>query len=121
MSVIDKLSNIAWAATVKLALARGISSGLVFAVVGSLADPSFEPIPIFFGWAIFSLAFVGIFQLMAMMRFPGAGIASFLLSLLIVAGDPIVYVFNRIFPAILNVADFKILNFNALMLVHHPE
>ncbi len=120
MNTVDTLSNIAWFPTIKLALARGFSSGLVLAVVMSWQSPSFDAVFIPFYWAIFSLLLFGTVHLLSKV-IPFLWMASFLLSLMIIVGDPIVYVFNRIFPKILDLADFKILNFHPLIIVYHPE
>ncbi len=121
MNAVDTLSNVAWFATIKLALARGFASGLVLAAFLATQGKSFSDVICMpFMWAIFSSLIVGAFYLISKI-IPLFGIASLFFSLMIIVGDPIVYVFNRMFPKILDLTDFKILNFNAIIIVYHPE
>ncbi len=125
MNTVDTLSNIAWFATIKLALARGFASGLVLAAFSATQGNSIaEVMGVPFMWAIFSLFMFGLVYLLAKILsgvLPLINLLPLLLSLMIIVGDPIVYVFNRMFPKILDLTDFKILNFNAIIIVYHPE
>ena len=137
------LGRVHWGSTLKLAVGRAFFAGVVLAVfmlVTSASGPAKPPVgellAIPFVWAVigpvFSTGmhfagriffFIGdmadgivetIFGLMA---------ACLLVmgSLLMAAGDPIVYFLNRQFPALFNIADLRFFNFRPMIFITYPD
>lgn len=118
MNPIAKFKNIAWLSSLKLAFARGIASGAVMAVVMPMLEPTIPPFDVFISWAIgspFLLAFVYALSLV----FAPLGLVLLVLIVTVIVGDPLVYLFNRLFPSVLGVADLKLLNPHAFIVVYH--
>lgn len=117
MNPLAKFRSIAWLATLKLALARGIASGAILAIVAPMIEPTVEALPLFFGWALSSTLLIVMTYALGLI-FPLFGLLLFFLVILVIVGDPLVYVFNRLFPSVLGVADIKPLNFSGLIVVY---
>lgn len=133
---ISDLRNVDWTSTLKLALIRGFASAVVLVIVAALFGMFSGPSGAGFGGAIRFLLFwtvgasVGavcyIWMLRAISATLGQAIGivvtvctvmQFLVVLLVAAGDPLVYFFNRSFPQFLDLADFKPFNFVAVIFV----
>lgn len=137
------LGRVHWGSTLKLAVGRAFFSGIVLAVFmlitssggpGQLPVAELLAIPII--WAILGpvfstgMHFAGrIFSFFAD-AIPGivgdviGWVAlSFLVmgSLLMAAGDPIVYFLNRQFPDLFNVADLRFFNFRPMIFITFPD
>ena len=117
MGLANKLRNIAWFATLKLALARSIASGAIFAVILPRIEPTFLWWEVMFSWAVGMTPALVLVYLMSLIFAP-IGLTFAFMVLVIMVGDPLVYVFNKLFPRVLDVADFKLLNFTAFIIVY---
>ena len=119
------LSRVHWGSTVKLTLARGFFAGLVWAPIIGAGEGAAMSIAMPFVWAIIAVPLALFFQLIGMII--GAFMTllglwfRFVASLMICSGDPIVYLINRFFPALLNIADLSIFNFQPMIFVTQPD
>jgi len=127
------LGRIQWGPTLKLALGRSVSSAMVLTVlVGLFGGPGVGLgglAGFFLYWSIASVIGVPGTSLLikainAMFAGLGIGVAVLagnimllMLSLAVAAGDPIVYVLNRKFPALFEVEDFKLFNLQPTIFV----
>ena len=130
------LRDVDWIATLKLAGIRGFASALVLVVAAAMLGMFSGPAGGGFGSAIGFLLFwtfgasIGGICYIWMLRAISATLGSavgivvtvctimqFLVVLLVAAGDPLVYFFNRSFPQILDLADFKLFNLVAVIFV----
>ena len=120
------LGRVHWGSTLKLSLARGFFAGLVWAILiyASQGAP-INLLPTPFVWAIIALPLALFLQLMGMLFgafMPLLGLwLHFVGSLMICIGDPIVYLINRSFPALLNIADLSIFNFQPMIFITDPD
>lgn len=124
------LKNVVWSSTIKLALARGFSTGLIFMIIQLLMAPSLdghlmELISIPFIFAVFALPMalfcMGLGWLLGMI-IPLMGVMTHWIGALAVfLGDPLVYFFNRQYPEAIGIADFSFYNFVPIIFVFHPE
>ena len=124
------LGRVNWLATLKVALARGFFAGIVWSLLVSIT-PSSEPTTLLataafpFGWAIFAIptAFfvLGVGWIGGMFVPLFGAMCNLIGSALVCVGDPIVYVLNRTFPSLLNIADFKFVTFEPMLFITHPE
>ncbi len=120
------LGRVYWPSTVKLALCRGFCSGLVWAAVISLVpDPTPHAemflliVPLV--WMFFA-GLVGLALSLSSIIVPIVGSWLNLLgALFICVGDPLVYVVNRVWPGVLNIADLRLFNFRPLIFVLLPD
>ncbi len=116
------LESVDWAATAKLTLARGVASATVWSVVviiarllpsGALAGFFMQMVLVIaIGAPLYHLLIRGVRAVLGGLPFVGL-ICNFMLfatSLIVAAGDPIVFAFNKQFPHILGIADFKFVN-----------
>lgn len=129
---ISDLNRVYWPTTAKLAVARGFAAGCVLALVGLIMSPPAGELA-----AIFAMPFV-----IAAISLPislalrlAAYISSFIPylggfvaltclffgALLTTIGDPIVYLVNRRWPELLDIADFKLFNLDTLIMILQPE
>ena len=119
------LGRVHWGSTVKLTLARGFFAGLVWAPIIGAAEGAAMIIAVPFMWAIIALPLALFLQLIGMII--GAFMTllglwfRFVASLMVCIGDPIVYLINRCFPALFNIADLSIFNFQPMIFVTHPD
>ena len=120
MGLANKLRSIAWSATLKLALARSIASGAIFAVVLPRIEPTFLWWEIMFSWVVGMTPALVLVYLMSLVFAP-IGLAFAFMVLAIMVGDPLVYLINRLFPRVLDVVDFKLLNFKAFIIVYRES
>jgi hypothetical protein len=131
----QQFSNINWPSTLKVALARGVASGIVISV-GILVLAShvdYSGAWMMLVWPFFAVTTALIMH--GVIKFVGAIFRTaagpdnavfeliisgslFVASLLVACGDPLVYWLNREQPTLLGVADFKVFNFFPLMLVY---
>lgn len=134
---------VAWLATLRMALARGIASGSLLVLGIAIGDPQlsaspFQALLLLLSWVLLSLPLaLACYGMARVCRVLGAvfesgsggfisfffNIMSFVFSLpglFIMLGDPLVYLFNRMFPSVLDVADFKPFNLTMLITVHQP-
>ena len=124
------LGRVYWPATAKVAVARGFAAGLVFLVLNLVMSGASQiniagMLTFPFGMAIFAIP-IGLFCHMAGkiagMFIPLLGaFFSIVGSLIVCMGDPLVYLVNRQFPQLLDVADFGFFNFTPLLFITHPE
>ncbi len=124
------LSKVVWPATIKLALARGFFSGLVIAIIQNIlladqagAASAFLIMPL--GMAVLGIPlslFCMLAGRVASLFVPALGLFFIVIgSLAVCLGDPLVYLLNRQFPALLDIADFRFFNFIPLIFITHPE
>lgn len=122
------LGRVHWGSTLKLTLARGFCSGIVWVILTNLGPtgPSMpEALYMPFAWALIALPMALFLQLAGM--FFGAIIPlmglwfHFIGSLMICIGDPLVYLLNRSFPALLDVADLSFFNFRPMIFITYPD
>ncbi len=125
------LGRVHWVSTIKIALARGLMAGLIFTAIqiiwptsgAELTATKLAIMPFF--WMVFALPIALILQFagwVAGMFIPLLGLfITAVGSLCVCIGDPLVYLFNRFFPVLLNVADFKFFNFQPIIFITHPE
>jgi hypothetical protein len=125
MGMFTELKNVHWGATVKLALARGFLAGAVLILVIVAKEQSeveriFIVPPI---WAIVGICSALIFHFVGRifaMFIPMLGaLIMFFGSLMICAGDPILYFINKQWPKLFGITDLKFLNLRPLILVMH--
>ena len=126
------LGRVQWGPTIKLAVARGFFSGCVFAIliISLVPGPkaSSEVLQVLFtpiAWGLLALPMVGllyVFGKVVSSFIPLFGIWTHLItSLMICAGDPIIFFINKQFPALFNVSDLRIVNFRPMIFVTDPD
>lgn len=122
------LGRVHWGSTIKLMLVRGFAAGLVWAIFtsfGPMAAPMSTNLAWPFIWTILGLPFALVMQFLGMLF--GTFSALFghvfhiLGSLMVCIGDPIIYLINRSYPALLNIADLKFFNFSPIMFITYPD
>lgn len=124
------LGRVHWLSTLKVALARGFFAGLVWLVVTSLGPSATERSVL--EMAMFPLMWMVLAVPLALfvqgvgwiggMIIPAFGLFCTVLgSAIVCVGDPFVYILNRMVPQLLDIADFKIMNFQPMMFITHPE
>ena len=125
---LSDLNRVYWPATAKLAVARGCAAGCVLALLGLVMSPTSSEAPVV-------LLFPLIVAVVSLPLRLGAYVSSFIPliggfvaltcllfgALLTTIGDPIVYLVNRQWPQLLDIADFKFFNLDTLILIFHPE
>jgi|GEM_PF-2954734 len=127
---LSDLGKVYWPATAKIALARGFAAGLVFMLLALVTNPaatndlgSLLVMP--FGMAFVALPiglFCNVAGKIAGAFIPLLGMFFTIVGALIVCfGDPLVYLVNRQYPQLFNVADFGFFNFTPLLFIMHPE
>ncbi|WP_162901506.1 hypothetical protein [Breoghania sp. L-A4] len=121
------LSRVHWRSTIKLTVARGFAAGLIWAIAVSLGPGAPVHVvlayPVFLAIAALPLALVLHFVGMVFGAFiPLLGLwFRFIGSLMICIGDPIVYLINRSFPALLNIADLSFFDFRPMIFITYPD
>lgn len=122
------LARVQWLSTLKLMLARGFCAGIVWAVITSFgaAAPELETqITWPFVWAIVALPLALFFQFVGMILGAFASSLGVFVSLVgalfVCAGDPLVYLFNRAIPRILNIADIAFFNLQPIIFITNPD
>lgn len=122
------LGRVHWASTAKLTLARGFMAGLVWAILISVGPGGVPPETALawpFVWAFIALPLALLLQVIGMIFaafMPLLGLWFTLAgSLFVCIGDPIVYLLNRSFPTLLNVADLRIINFRPMIFITNPQ
>ena len=119
------LGRVHWGSTVKLALVRGFCAGLVWAPIIVAGEGATSGIAWPFVWAIIAVPLSLFFQLIGMII--GAFMTllglwfRFVASVMVCIGDPIVYLINRFFPALLSIADLSTFNFQPMIFVTQPD
>lgn len=124
------LGRVNWLSTLKVALARGFFAGLVWLVLTSLGSSGVERTPIDMAtfplmWAVLAIPLALFVQAVGWVI--GGFIPPFQLfcnilgSAMVCLGDPFVYVLNRLVPGLLDIADFKLMNFAPMMFITYPE
>lgn len=131
---LSDLGRVQWLPTIKLAIGRGVASGLVITLLmlmgGGLKDAGpGGAIGFLLMWGLTS--FIGAPGVALMIRainavFLGMGLGIavlagnlilLMLSLAIACGDPIIYLVNRRWPNVFEVADFKPFNMQLTIFV----
>lgn len=128
--------RIMWGPTLTLLAVRTLAAGVVWYIVLLIfGGPPGHPIPapgnplvFLFQWMI--VAFIGLPIARLVFRIMGAitggfgvllgNLLSVLCSLALVAGDPVVFLLARRWPALAPVEEFKIVNFEPLIFVLRP-
>lgn len=137
--VLSDLGRTNWLATLKVALARGFFSGIIWSVA-MLATGSLTPLLALAYIVAWPFAVVPLSICMSFIARPlswladvlgeniagtvvgvTAGCLAIIGSALVAPGDPFVYLVNRQFPRLLDVVDFKFFNFQPLILILNPE
>lgn len=133
---ISDLKNVDWTATAKLAVIRGAASALVLVLAGALMGMFSGPAGgglggalrflLFwtFGAAIGGIMYIWLLRAVSATLGQAVGLVvtvctllQFLVVLLVAIGDPLVCAFNRYFPQVLDLADFNLFNFVAVIFV----
>ena len=120
------LRRVHWGSTVKLTLARGFFAGLGWAIlIGASQGAEISLLAVPFVWMIIAVPIALTIQLSGMLfraYIPLLGLwMHFVGSLMICIGDPIVYLINRSFPALLETADLRIFNFKPMLFITYPD
>lgn len=127
------LGRVHWGATIKLALVRGFAAGVVWPIIMTAFGPpvpsNLESIGIFliipFAWAVGAQPYAIIFHVVGRLFglfIPLLGpFIALVASLMICVGDPLVYILNRYFPRILNIADLRFMDFHPMIFITHPD
>ncbi|MBK6299270.1 MAG: hypothetical protein IPF48_15890 [Sphingomonadales bacterium] len=129
---LSDLNRVYWPATAKLAVARGCAAGCVLALLGLVMSPTSSEAPVVL---LFPLIVAVVSLPLSLALRLGAYVSSFIPliggfvaltcllfgALLTTIGDPIVYLVNRQWPQLLDIADFKFFNLDTLILIFHPE
>ena len=129
---LSDFNRVYWPATTKLAIARGFAAGCVLALIGLIMSPPggqlAATLAMPFVVAAISLpAGLGLrlaAYISSFIPFLGGFVALtclFFGALLTTIGDPIVYLINRRWPELLDIADFKFFNLDTLILILQPE
>jgi hypothetical protein len=121
------LGRVHWGSTFKLAAGRGFFTGLVVVIVmlvfagGQTPPASLFGFPIIWGILapLFGIAAWAFFSLLGFLPF--TGILLNISSLMMCLGDPIVYMINRSFPALFDIADLRFFNFLPMIFITHPD
>jgi len=110
--------NVMWLDTGILILARGICAGLVWTVIIAFnAKPSIVELPLFFlTYAVmFSLLpLVAIVISMLSEVIPFIGLMNLLIMLILLPGDPILFIVHKFLPQFVPVESYPIISFRAL-------
>lgn len=127
------LPRVAWGSTFKLAVARGVASGLVitpFILSNSQAGLA-EASAFFVFWSLFSgiggMAYQfflrGLMIVFAWLPpfLLGAAIMQFILSLAVACGDPLVFIVHKVSPRFLELREFNFFNFETFIFVVKDE
>lgn len=133
---LSDLRNVDWSATLKLAALRGFASAIVLVTVGAVLGMFSGPsgggvggalrflILWTFGASIGGVVYIWMLRAMSATLGKAVGIVVTVCSLmqiivvvLVAAGDPLVYMLSRQVPQLLDLADFKVFNFVAVILV----
>ncbi len=118
------LARVHWPSTFRVGVARAAASSVFWTAVAGSIDPALD-LPSLI--AFFLIALPSIFLLTATAQFIGLVIpwigpfVAFLGSLLVVPGDPMVYVLNRYNPRALSVADIRLFSLSPLIIILFPE
>lgn len=122
------LGRVNWMPTLKLSLARGFFAGMVWAIVTSFGDngpPIGQALAMPFIWAILIIPMALFTQLLGLflgMIIPAlGGLCNILGALMVCMGDPIVYLLNRSFPRLFDIADLGFFNFMPMIFITHPD
>ena len=147
MAVDTSFSNIAWAATLRIVLARGLASGIVLVTAGTIATSDAqhgflsagEALAAVLVWTVLALPLAVVFHGIAQafrtiqkfLNLPRDSFINIVFGILrtvcstpgyaYIVGDPFVYLFNRLFPSVLGVTGFDIVNFQILWIVYYPD
>lgn len=118
------INKVHWLATLKISLARGFCSGIVFGLI-ALSQGNFGIALLFpIGLALFGLPyslFMYFCGWIAGSFIPLLGLFFRLIgSAMVCVGDPIVYLVNRQWPHLLNIADFQFFTLRPMIFITHP-
>lgn len=119
------LGKVHWPSTMKLVAARGFASGLIVALFplfnGQIGQALLFPFAMMFLSMPYALLIMFIGKVGGMM-IPLVGALMQLVGALVVCiGDPIVYLVNRQWPALLNVDDLRFFNLRPIIFVTNPD
>ena len=115
--------RILWKDTIWLNLLRAAFGGLVWSVFlwtqGGSDPQMFLLMPLMYPVVVLPVVLFA--SLLARLGVPFAGLFSLLFSLLIVVGDPFVYVLHKVAPKWVPVKEFGFINFYAIIFVYYDE
>jgi hypothetical protein len=114
--------------TIWLNMLRGFAAGLVWMVV-FLFQPSPEtsratalmfPIGLAVGMVTIMPIISGFFKMLGSMGIPFMGLGNVVIAILVVPGDPIIYILHKIKPEFVPVQDYSFLTWNPFIIVTKP-
>ena len=133
---ISDFRSVDWGATIKLAVIRGFASAVTLVLVGAILgmfsgatggglSGAFRFLLFWtFGAAIGGIVYIWLLRAISATLGQAVGLVvtvctllQFLVILLVAIGDPLVYAFNRYVPQVLDLAEFKLFNFVAVIFV----
>ena len=130
MDTSSDVADLDWSTTGKLLIARGVAAAIAWSLMFMIAQAvPLQQLPIFFVKMMLSMI-IGILPYHFILRgirsvlggIPVVALACNLLLLMVAfavaIGDPLVFAFNRNFPHILGLANFKPFNLVTALLVH---
>ena len=111
--------------TVWLNLVRGAAAGVVWMIILFIANPPEAkkamlltfPFGLAIGMVTIMPIISGIFKVMGSMGIPFMGLGNVVIALLVVPGDPILYLLHKIKPEIVPVQDYKFITWNPFIVV----
>jgi len=117
------LGRVHWGSTLKLLVARSFFAGLVWTIIVSIGPNAVSGEDLLL--TPFVVMLVGL-PTALLCHFAGMFLPFGLLiqlfgSLFVCAGDPIVYLLNRMKPELLNIADLSFFNFRPLIFITYPD
>ncbi len=118
------LGRVAWLPTLKLVLGRGFAAGLVWTILLSIGEDGLDvqtSLLFPFVWALIALPFVlftGVIGRVFGRYIPIIGASIMLVgSIFVCVGDPLIYLINRSFPRLFDIAGFRLFNFQPLIFI----
>lgn len=130
---LQDMGRVEWGSTFKLAFARSLAAAAVWAIVLAATGARLDFVLAFFLAALF-LPFAALMQhgvigaMRAVFRGLGIGVgvlacnfAQLATSIAVAIGDPIVFILNKQFPHVLNIAEFKFLNLESVIFMLRDE
>lgn len=129
-SISRDFRSVDWGATLWLNLLRAVGGGIVFAIVGLCIESMRKDMGVGFLLALpltvpfaYLVAFlpIGLFCALLAKMFPYVGIVTFMLSLYVVLGDPLVWILSLFAPRAVPVAKPGFMNLALILWVLKPE
>lgn len=122
------IKRVIWGATFKLAIARGLSAGIVFSIIfpfsgaaSSIAEGLLGVLVIPIVWGTVGVPLAMLLHFIGMLLPVAGGWVQFCGALLVAVGDPLVYLLNRSKPHLLNIDNFSFFNLQPMIFILQPE